>query len=162
MADSEKITINMSPVDLGKIDLLVEQVGEGAIAVKGIFLNLKNRVEHSLKDQVQQISHMKDKTALFALFSVGGVHGIGSIGAYLNRWILACQTLVVFQHISTPCTPRSLGGCRGIKWRQVAPCAGGTASHSPTPAHPLSPPGDPWPAAYSQLQGPSRGGCRRP
>jgi Arc/MetJ-type ribon-helix-helix transcriptional regulator len=25
MADSEKITINMSPVDLGKIDLLVEQ-----------------------------------------------------------------------------------------------------------------------------------------
>ena len=43
MADTEKITINMSPVDLGKIDLLVQE---------GLYTNRTDFIRTAIRNQI--------------------------------------------------------------------------------------------------------------
>ena len=47
MADSEKITINMSPVDLGKIDLLVQE---------GLYSNRTDFIRTAIRNQLDKHS----------------------------------------------------------------------------------------------------------
>ncbi|MGB7622728.1 MAG: CopG family transcriptional regulator [Terriglobia bacterium] len=58
MADSEKITINMSPVDLGKIDLLVEQ---------GHYSNRTDFIRTAIRSQLEK--HTVDVQQAVSLFS---------------------------------------------------------------------------------------------
>jgi Arc/MetJ-type ribon-helix-helix transcriptional regulator len=58
MADSEKITINMSPVDLGKIDVLVEQ---------GHYSNRTDFIRTAIRSQLEK--HTVDVQQAVSLFS---------------------------------------------------------------------------------------------
>ncbi|MFI5173283.1 MAG: CopG family transcriptional regulator [Terriglobia bacterium] len=58
MAESEKITINMSPVDLGKIDVLVEQ---------GHYSNRTDFIRTAIRSQLEK--HTVDVQQAVSLFS---------------------------------------------------------------------------------------------
>jgi len=56
MADSEKITININPVDLGKIDLLAEQ-GHYSNRTDFIRTAIRSQLEKHSSDVQQAVSH---------------------------------------------------------------------------------------------------------
>ncbi|MBZ5552452.1 MAG: CopG family transcriptional regulator [Acidobacteriia bacterium] len=64
MADSEKITINMSPVDLGKIDLLVEQ---------GHYSNRTDFIRTAIRSQLEKHTDEVQQAVSLYSFLVGVV-----------------------------------------------------------------------------------------
>lgn len=62
MAETEKITINMNVVDLGKVDLLVEQ---------GFYSNRTDFIKTSIRTQLINHSDMVDKMIIEKSYSVG-------------------------------------------------------------------------------------------
>jgi Arc/MetJ-type ribon-helix-helix transcriptional regulator len=64
MADTEKITVNMNVVDLGNIDLLVEQ---------GFYSNRTDFVKTAVRNQLDKHSFEIKDTVITKTFSVGVV-----------------------------------------------------------------------------------------
>jgi Arc/MetJ-type ribon-helix-helix transcriptional regulator len=64
MTETEKITINISPVDLGKIDLLVEQ---------GFYSNRTDFIRAAIRRQLDSHEEAVEQTARTHSFAVGVV-----------------------------------------------------------------------------------------
>jgi len=62
MADTEKITINLSPVDLGRIDVLVEQ---------GLFSNRTDLIRSAIRSLLQKNEAVIEDVTVRKSFSVG-------------------------------------------------------------------------------------------
>jgi Arc/MetJ-type ribon-helix-helix transcriptional regulator len=62
MTETEKITINISPVDLGKIDLLVEQ---------GFYSNRTDFIRAAIRRQLNEHSDVVQETIKRRAFSLG-------------------------------------------------------------------------------------------
>ena len=62
MADTEKITINLSPVDLGRIDVLVEQ---------GLFSNRTDLIRSAIRGLIQKNEAVIEDVTVRKSFSVG-------------------------------------------------------------------------------------------
>lgn len=64
MADTEKVTVNMNVVDLGNMDLLVEQ---------GFYSNRTDFVKTAIRNQLDKHSHEIKDTVVRKTFSMGVV-----------------------------------------------------------------------------------------
>ena len=62
MADTEKITINLSPVDLGRIDVLVEQ---------GLFSNRTDLIRSAIRSLLQKNEAVIEDVTVRRSFSIG-------------------------------------------------------------------------------------------
>jgi hypothetical protein len=62
VAETEKVTVNLNVVDLGKIDLLVEQ---------GFFSNRTDFIKSSIRNQLSEHSQVVDKIITDKTFALG-------------------------------------------------------------------------------------------
>lgn len=65
MAETEKITINMNVVDLGKVDLLVEQ---------GFYSNRTDFIKTSIRNQLSTHSEVVDQMIVSKSYLIGVMH----------------------------------------------------------------------------------------
>lgn len=65
MAETEKITINMNVVDLGKVDLLVEQ---------GFYSNRTDFIKTSIRNQLTTHSEVVEKMITEKSYTIGVTH----------------------------------------------------------------------------------------
>lgn len=91
MADSEKITINMSVVDLGKIDLLVEE---------GFYSNRTDFIRTGIRNQLDKHSDEVKQTVTRKTMAVGVVsYGRKSLearqasGEKVSAWVVGSLTI---------------------------------------------------------------------
>jgi Arc/MetJ-type ribon-helix-helix transcriptional regulator len=91
MADSEKITINMSVVDLGKVDLLVEE---------GFYSNRTDFIRTSIRNQLDKHSDEVKQTVTRKTMAVGVVsYGRKSLearqaaGEKVSAWVVGSLTI---------------------------------------------------------------------
>lgn len=91
MADSEKITINMSVVDLGKIDLLVEE---------GFYSNRTDFIRTGIRNQLDKHSDEVKQTVTRKTMAVGVVsYGRKSLearqaaGEMVSAWVVGSLTI---------------------------------------------------------------------
>lgn len=64
MADTEKITVNLSVVDLGKIDLLVDQ---------GVYSNRTDLIRTAIRNQLDKHTSIVEQTITRKMLAVGVV-----------------------------------------------------------------------------------------
>ena len=91
MADSEKITINMSVVDLGKVDLLVEE---------GFYSNRTDFIRTSIRNQLDRHSDEVKQSVTRKTMAVGVV-GYGrkaletrqAAGEKVSAWVVGSLTI---------------------------------------------------------------------
>ncbi len=62
MADTEKITVNLSPVDLGRIDVLIEQ---------GLFSNRTDLIRSAIRSLLQKNEAVIEDVTVRKSFSIG-------------------------------------------------------------------------------------------
>ena len=86
MADSEKITINMSVVDLGKVDLLVEE---------GFYSNRTDFIRTGIRNQLDKHAEEVKQTVTRKTMAVGVVgYGRGNLearreaGERISAWVV--------------------------------------------------------------------------
>jgi len=91
MADSEKITINMSVVDLGKVDLLVEE---------GFYSNRTDFIRTSIRNQLDRHSDEVKQSVTRKTMAVGVVgYGRKSLearqaaGEKVSAWVVGSLTI---------------------------------------------------------------------
>lgn len=91
MADSEKITINMSVVDLGKVDLLVEE---------GFYSNRTDFIRTSIRNQLDKHNDEVKQTVTRKTMAVGVVgYGRKSLearqaaGEKVSAWVVGSLTI---------------------------------------------------------------------
>jgi Arc/MetJ-type ribon-helix-helix transcriptional regulator len=91
MADSEKITINMSVVDLGKVDLLVEE---------GFYSNRTDFIRTSIRNQLDKHSDEVKQSVTRKTMAVGVVsYGRKSLearqaaGEKVSAWVVGSLTI---------------------------------------------------------------------
>lgn len=91
MADSEKITINMSVVDLGKIDLLVEE---------GFYSNRTDFIRTGIRNQLDKHTDEVKQTVTRKTMAVGVVsYGRKSLearqaaGEKVSAWVVGSLTI---------------------------------------------------------------------
>ncbi len=91
MADSEKITINMSVVDLGKVDLLVEE---------GFYSNRTDFIRTSIRNQLDRHSDEVKQSVTRKTMAVGVVgYGRKSLearqaaGEIVSAWVVGSLTI---------------------------------------------------------------------
>lgn len=96
MADSEKITINMSVVDLGKIDLLVEE---------GFYSNRTDFIRTGIRNQLDKHSEEVKQTVTRKTMAVGVVsYGRKSLetrraaGEKVSAWVVG--SLIIADDVS--------------------------------------------------------------
>ena len=75
MPDSEKITINLGPVDLGRIDLLVEQ---------GVYSNRTDLIRTAIRNQLDRHSSLIDNVVVSREYALG-VYRLTSKGLMKRR-----------------------------------------------------------------------------
>ena len=75
MPDSEKITINLGPVDLGRIDLLVEQ---------GVYSNRTDLIRTAIRNQLDRHSSLIDDVVVSREYALG-VYRLNSKGLKKRR-----------------------------------------------------------------------------
>ena len=82
MADSEKITINMSAVDLGKVDLLVQ---EGLYSNRTDFIRtaIRGQLEKHTLEVQQSVTRYSFGIGVFG-YDRGGLEGIRATGEKIN------------------------------------------------------------------------------
>lgn len=96
MADSEKITINMSVVDLGKIDLLVE---EGFYSNRTDFIRtgIRNQLDKHV-DEVKQTVTRKTMVIGVVMYGRKSLEKRQAAGEKISAWVVG--SLVIADDVS--------------------------------------------------------------
>jgi Arc/MetJ-type ribon-helix-helix transcriptional regulator len=108
MTETEKITMNISVVDLGRIDLLVE---EGFYSNRTDFL--RTAIRNQLDRHAEQVQHSATRRSM----AIGAVHyGAKSLARYRERGEVVEVNVVGLLHLSDDVTPElALATFKSIK-----------------------------------------------
>lgn len=97
MPETEKITINMPAVDLGKIDLLVQE---------GIFTNRTDFIRTAIRSQIDKHNFEIQQSVERHSFGIGAIiYSRSDLEKYVNKGEKVTITIVGFLYLQSDITP---------------------------------------------------------
>jgi Arc/MetJ-type ribon-helix-helix transcriptional regulator len=97
MPDTEKITINMPAVDLGKIDLLVQE---------GIFTNRTDFIRTAIRSQIDKHNIEIQQSVERHSFGIGVIsYSRSDLERYINKGEKVTITIIGLLHLHNDITP---------------------------------------------------------